>query len=265
MQPLFEESVLPILQKERTGAHSFFSESILFFLLPEVKIDPILRALKQKHKTLQCGIYPSIGLVEVRLSLFAETEADAKAILEPAIHALKAPFPGKWAQFKEPSLEEALACRLVASKKNLALAESVTGGALACHFTRKAGASQFFKGSAVVYANESKAALLGVDPELIRQKGAVSEEVACQMALGALQRFDCDYALSATGIAGPSGGTPEKPVGTIYFGLATKEGLTKVWHFLHPVAAHMSREQLIEGACNFLLGKLWNLINEEIL
>jgi nicotinamide-nucleotide amidase len=106
----------------------------------------------------------------------------------------------------------------------LALAESCSGGLLAARITDLAGASEYFAGGVVAYSNEAKAELLGVDPELIAAKGAVSPEVAEAMAIGALERFDADVAVSITGIAGPSGGTEEKPVGYVCFNARLADG-----------------------------------------
>lgn len=105
----------------------------------------------------------------------------------------------------------------------LALAESCTGGMLAAALTDIAGASAAFLGSAVTYSNEAKERVLGVQKEIIIEYGAVSGECARQMARGALRVFGADVALSVTGIAGPDGGTPEKPVGTVWFGVASRE------------------------------------------
>jgi nicotinamide-nucleotide amidase len=100
-------------------------------------------------------------------------------------------------------------------------AESCTGGLVAQLVTEHAGASDFFKGAVVSYANSAKADLLGVDPTLIAEHGAVSSEVARAMAEGARRALDVDVALSLTGIAGPGGGTPDKPVGLVHFAVAT--------------------------------------------
>ena len=106
----------------------------------------------------------------------------------------------------------------------LALAESCSGGLLAARITDLAGASEYFAGGVVSYTNEAKSEMLGVDPELIEAKGAVSPEVAEAMAIGALERFDADVAVSITGIAGPGGGSEEKPVGYVCFNARLADG-----------------------------------------
>ena len=119
------------------------------------------------------------------------------------------------------SLPAALGRMLIARKASLALAESCTGGLLAKQLTDVPGSSGFFRLSAVTYANEAKMAVLGVTPETLQQYGAVHEATAREMAEGARRVAQSDFALSTTGIAGPEGGSDEKPVGTICIGLAT--------------------------------------------
>ena len=108
--------------------------------------------------------------------------------------------------------------------RRLALAESCSGGLLAARITDLAGASEYFTGGVVAYSNEAKSELLGVDPELIEAKGAVSPEVAEAMAIGAVERFDAEVAVSITGIAGPGGGSEEKPVGYVCFNARLADG-----------------------------------------
>jgi nicotinamide-nucleotide amidase len=108
--------------------------------------------------------------------------------------------------------------------QRLGLAESCSGGLLAARITDMPGASAYMAGSVVSYSNEAKAELLGVDPGLIEEKGAVSAEVAEAMALGALERFEADVAVSITGIAGPDGGSEEKPVGYVCFNARLADG-----------------------------------------
>lgn len=116
----------------------------------------------------------------------------------------------------------------------LAFAESCTGGLLARRMTAEEGASSFFCGGVVAYSNEAKSALLGVDEGLIERVGAVSAEVAEAMALGALDRFAADFVVATTGIAGPAGGSEEKPVGTVYIHVAARDGRKSALHIVLP-------------------------------
>lgn len=120
----------------------------------------------------------------------------------------------------------------VAKNVQIALGESCTGGTVSALITDVSGCSKWFNGGAVVYSNVAKTNILGVDEKLITHHGAVSEPVAKAMAEGALLKFKADLALSITGIAGPEGGTTEKPVGTVCFALADKKGVeAKTLHF----------------------------------
>lgn len=125
------------------------------------------------------------------------------------------------------SLEGMIGARLRARKQLLATAESCSGGLIAHRLTNTPGSSQYFLGGVVSYSNKAKAALLGVQQESLNRYGAVSETVAREMAEGALKRFESDWAVACTGIAGPDGGTPDKPVGLVYIAVAGMSG-TKV-------------------------------------
>ena len=116
-----------------------------------------------------------------------------------------------------------IAERLIATGKSVSCAESCTGGLLAAEFTRLPGSSAWFHMSWVTYSNEAKQRLLGVLPHTLETHGAVSEETVREMAEGALRLANADYALSISGIAGPDGGSAQKPVGTVCFGLATRQ------------------------------------------
>ena len=132
--------------------------------------------------------------------------------------------------------------------KRIVTAESCTGGLLAAALTSIAGSSKVFERGFVSYSNESKVDLLGVLPETLKRFGAVSAEVAEAMAQGALEYSLADVALSVTGIAGPEGGTPQKPVGLVYFGLAARDGtIFHVQSFFKNERADVRRAAVIEG------------------
>lgn len=136
------------------------------------------------------------------------------------------------------TLRELVANLLVKRQWKLATAESCTGGMIAAACTDLAGSSDWFERGLVTYSNEAKTELLGVDANLITQHGAVSEAVVRAMALGALQHSHAQVAVAVTGIAGPTGGSAAKPVGTVCFGWATPQGVTsEVQHFAGDRAA----------------------------
>lgn len=116
-------------------------------------------------------------------------------------------------------------------KLTLATAESCTGGLVAHLLTNVAGSSEYFLGGVVSYSNQAKADLLDVKWETLNSKGAVSKETVIEMAMGARKKFDADIAVSVSGVAGPGGGSPSKPVGTVWVGLATRNKY-EAWHFI---------------------------------
>jgi nicotinamide-nucleotide amidase len=151
----------------------------------------------------------------------------------------------------DEELEDVLARNLVEEGSTLSIAESCTGGAASARFTKKSGASAYFLGSVVSYSNDVKQQVLGVQVETLQQYGAVSEQTAREMAEGVRKLTGSTYGLATTGIAGPTGGTPEKPVGTVWIACATAESTTAV---LLTLGAH--REQNIEMTIIHLLNLL---------
>jgi PncC family amidohydrolase len=147
--------------------------------------------------------------------------------------------------------------RLIQLKKTLVLAESCTGGRLAASFTAIAGCSAHFLGSFVVYSNELKKSVLQVPERLLQKNGAVSEEVAAAMLQGLFSITSADYGVAVTGIAGPSGGTPEKPVGTICAALGERNQAPKVFTFQ---ASGKNREEIMSTTVEHLLNSLEKIL-----
>jgi len=217
LKPMFEEYVLPVLQKH-FGAQARFdcrtfrvvglAESIV-----EEKVAPALADLKD----VELGYSAKMGEVEVRIlshlkSTADEAEKRIRAALGDAIYGTG-----------DDRLEEVVVKMLAAAHKTIAVAESCTGGMISNRITNVSGSSEVFINGCVTYSNESKVRLLGVHEDTLKAHGAVSEEVAREMAEGVRVRSRADFGISTTGIAGPTGGTPEKPVGLVYIGLATPE------------------------------------------
>ena len=140
---------------------------------------------------------------------------------------------------------------LIANNKTLAVAESCTGGSIATSLTSIPGASTYFNCGFITYSNESKASMLNVDPNAIELFGAVSEKVAFEMAMGAGQNSQSDYAVSVTGIAGPSGGTQEKPVGMVCFGFYIEGNVSTTTQFFSGV-----RSEIVSESVAFALKQL---------
>ena len=180
------------------------------------------------HRNPAVGITASGGLLTIRIVASAQTREQAAALCETTAAELR-PLLGEWL-FAEGTVElpEAVVQRLKTEGRTLALAESCTGGLAAARLVDVPGASAVFRGGVVAYADASKEDLLGVPRAVLQQHGAVSEPVAAAMAEGARMRFCADVALSTTGVAGPDGGTAQKPVGMVCFALASADG-TRAW------------------------------------
>ena len=151
---------------------------------------------------------------------------------------------------------EQLANQLIANNSTVAVAESCTGGLLAQQFTALSGSSKWFECGFVTYSNASKIKMLDVEANVLDKYGAVSAEVAKQMALGVLTHSNADLSASITGVAGPSGGTAEKPVGTVYIGTSMKDySVQVVLHHFHGDRQSI-REQSAQAAIKLLLERL---------
>lgn len=173
---------------------------------------------------------PQPGIVRLRLSAKGPEKSKLDQELEQLTHELEHYIPNAIFGYCDCGLEEVVGNMLKEKKKTIAAAESCTGGYLSHLITSISGSSAYFKGTIVSYDNEVKVEQLGVLPETLDRYGAVSKEVVEQMALGARKRLQTDYALAISGIAGPDGGTDDKPVGTTWIALASAEGV-QVQHF----------------------------------
>jgi len=217
LKPMFEEYVRPVLEKH-FGAQARFdcrtfkvvglAESIV-----EEKVAPPLADLKD----LELGYSAKMGEVEVRIISHLKTTADE------AERRIRAALGDHIYGIGDARLEEVVVRMLTAAHKTIAVAESCTGGTIANRIMNISGSSEVFVSGCVTYSNESKVRLLGVREETLKAHGAVSEEVAREMAEGVRTGAKADFGISTTGIAGPTGGTPDKPVGLVYIGFATPE------------------------------------------
>ena len=151
--------------------------------------------------------------------------------------------------------EKIIGRELTQHSLSLCTAESCTGGLVAGRITNVSGASGCFEGGFITYSNSAKSRLIGVPEELIERYGAVSDETARAMAEGAREKLDTDMSVAVTGIAGPTGGTPDKPVGTVYIAVA-REGKTSVRKFFFAGTRYRIRRQTTEEALKFVLDEI---------
>ncbi len=172
---------------------------------------------------IKLAYLPNYGMVKLRLTSTGETKEQVEKEIEPYFEKLQELVKEWLVTNKDEGLEIVIGQLLREKKKTMGTAESCTGGYIAHLITSVPGSSDYYKGSIVSYANQAKENILGVDHETLSIFGAVSEQTVIEMVNGALQTLQVDYALATSGIMGPDGGTPEKPVGTVWIAAGNKE------------------------------------------
>jgi nicotinamide-nucleotide amidase len=216
MQYLMEVEVIPKLLKRFSGT-PIVHRTICTVGEGETrlakKLEPIIDQLPDYVKV---AYLPALGSVRIRLTARGENETYLQQLLDGKVKEITSAIPEFVYGYEEENLVNALGAVLQQQNKMMALAESCTGGYIAQRIVLEAGSSTYFKGGFVTYANELKINILGVQPQTIETQGAVSEQTVLEMLSGCLQKTGADVAVAVSGIAGPSGGTPEKPVGTIW-------------------------------------------------
>ncbi|MFO0951382.1 MAG: competence/damage-inducible protein A [Isosphaeraceae bacterium] len=226
MRIMFEEQVLPRLRSLGVASRVIVERKINLFGKGESDIEAEALDLTARGRNPEVGITAHDATISFRVSAAGSTEEEALALMEPTLVTIRTRFAHLILGEATDDLPEAIFAQLQRTGMTLATAESCTGGLVGSLLTRVAGISAYYLGGAVAYANEAKSSLVGVDPVLIERHGAVSAEVAAALAQGIREKLGADLAVSVTGIAGPGGGSDEKPVGTVYLGLATSKGVS---------------------------------------
>ncbi len=248
MEHLMEDEVMPRL-KEHFALHQIVHRTLITAGLAESLLAERIEQWEDALPSyLKLAYLPAPGIVRLRLSAYEVEGEQVREEIERRFAELRELIPDYVVGFETATVEEQVHELLIERGATLALAESCTGGKIASKFTAMAGASAYLLAGVVAYANEAKTNILGVDAELIRRHGAVSEEVARAMAEGARRVAGADYALATTGIAGPTGGTAEKPVGTVWFALATPTETIALKH-----ACGTDRGQVIDRATAYAI------------
>lgn len=225
MEAIMTEEVFPRLLKMGI-AQSIVHKTVLTIGLPESMLAEKIEAWENSLPSfIKLAYLPSATTVRLRLSAYGTDKSALEAAIHLKVTELLNIIPENVFGFDEDTMALVVGRMLVDLSQTLSVAESCTGGNIAHYITSNAGSSAYFKGGVVTYSNEVKNKLLHVPVETIAIHGAVSQQVAEAMALGARQAMNSDYAISTTGIAGPDGGSPEKPVGTVWIAVA---GPTKV-------------------------------------
>jgi PncC family amidohydrolase len=247
MKPMFDAQVLPRL-RARVGPTRVVRRRVLRIAgMGESSVDEVAAPVYTRFENPRTTILGGAGQVELHLVAHGEDEADAEARSAELARLLQEALPGRVFSDDGRELPRVVVDLMRERGLRLALAESCTGGLLSARLTEVPGASAVLERAIVSYANQAKLDELAVPAALLAEKGAVSEEVAAAMAAGVKEAARAEVAVAITGIAGPDGGTPEKPVGLVYVATAGAAG-TRVRRNLFPGSREMIRQQSTQVA-----------------
>jgi nicotinamide-nucleotide amidase len=250
LQPMWDKAVQTAgVQEAIAGRTEYLQDTIRMFGLPESGLAETLREGEGRIADFD-RLEITTCLRRGELEIVTRYEPDAAQVYAELVGLLRERH-GQQLFSEDGSLVDDQVARLLAGR-TIATAESCTAGMVAARLTDRAGSSDYVAGGVVSYSNEAKMELLGVDPKLLADHGAVSEPVAEAMAAGALRRFGADTAVAITGIAGPGGGSAEKPVGTVCFSVRLAEGATVTRTILLPGNRSDIRERSTTVAMHLL-------------
>lgn len=221
LNPMFENCAVPYLKKKMKSAWTIKTRTINITGLPESAVDSKVKDILHSPPPVTVGIFAYPSLIELKITAKARNEKEAKILIDKMDKKITARLKDYIFGRDDETLESVVGNQLRRSRKTLAIAESCTGGLISNRITDVPGSSKYFKRGAIAYSNEVKVSALKVPPQLLKRYGAVSRQVATQMAKNIREIVGTDYGLGVTGIAGPSGGTRSKPVGLVYIALAT--------------------------------------------
>lgn len=255
MKGIMQEHVIPMIA-ERFNAPTILHKTILTMGMGESWLSERIASWEDAlPPEIKLAYLPSPGRVRLRLSAVGDEGDKLQRMLDAEVAKVEALIPELIFGYGSDTIEEVVGKLLAESGKTVATAESCTGGLIAHKITSISGSSAYFNGSVVSYSNEAKINLLGVSESDIKSVGAVSETVAKQMAQGARKHLNTDYGIATTGIAGPTGGSDEKPVGTVWIAVANEnQVVAKKFQFGH------NRARNIEMSANTALNMLRKLI-----
>lgn len=257
MIPMFETHVLPYL-KERSG-RVLQSVMIKVCGIGESQTETAILDIIDRQDNPTVATYAKTsGEVHIRVTAGADTEEEAECLLNPVVEEICRRFPDNvFTCDEKKDLEEVLAEMLAERGETIVTAESCTGGMIAARLVNVAGVSGVFREGYITYANEAKCRNLGVSEESIKQYGVVSEQVVKEMAEGAARKADAQLALAVSGIAGPDGGTPEKPVGLVYVGCYYRgKTIAKRFQFKG------NRQKVRQSTTQYALITAWQMLRE---
>lgn len=222
MTYMMREKVMPYLQKFTDGL--LLSHTVHIFGMGESQVESVLKEMMVQHENPTIAPYAKEGEVQLRVTAKAASRGQAEEMIRPVLAEIEQVLGDVIYGVDVGTLENAVVQRLREEHLTLATAESCTGGLISKRITDIPGASEIFIGGVCCYSNQIKKQVCGVEAETLKNYGAVSEQTAKELAAGVRNRFCTDIGVSVTGIAGPGGGTPEKPEGLVYVGIDTP------WH-----------------------------------
>jgi nicotinamide-nucleotide amidase len=224
LKPLFREQVLPRLQK-RAGSVRMIHRELRVTGLGESHVEERIRPIYTRHPDVNTTILATPGEIQIHLRRWTDDAAEANTRLDEIVRSFELALGDRIFAHAAIPLEEVVSQLLIENRATISAAESCTGGLLAERLTRIPGSSNYFLGGVVCYSNEMKTAWAAVPSDLIAAKGAVSSEVAIALAEGIRRNVRSTLGVGITGIAGPGGGSEEKPVGTVHIAVAGPSGV----------------------------------------
>ena len=222
---MMEGQVLPYLRRRFPSPGILLSRTLKLTGLPESTVNHRVKDVLKLSGAVTVGIYAHLLEVDLRITAKASSEKGCRSLIRPIDSTIRRRLGRYVFGADEETLEEIVVQILRRKRKTLCIAESCTGGLISDRLTDVSGASRILDSTLVTYSNASKRRILGVAADMLDRFGAVSAPCARAMALGAVRTAQTDYALSVTGICGPTGGTPKKPVGLVFMGLAGPRGV----------------------------------------
>ena len=231
LQPMFEESVVPYLAE--LTSQSICSQTVKICGVGESKAETMVKDLIEKQTNPTIATYAKPGEVHIRVTANAGDRKTAAKLIKPVVKELKNRFGNHiYTTDEGTTLEKSVVDLAMANKLTITCAESCTGGMLSARLVNVPGISEIYKSGVVTYSNKAKRKLIGVKKLTLKEFGAVSDKTAKEMAKGAILTTGSDVAVSITGIAGPDGGTREKPVGLVYIAVSVKGAMrVEEYHF----------------------------------
>jgi nicotinamide-nucleotide amidase len=256
MKNIFEFKALPKIQ-ERFNEPTLYHKTIVTFNIPESILAKQIEDIEnQLPNNIKLAYLPGLNVVRLRLTGTMSKEVDIFEYVDSFAQKIIDRIGSSVIATQDLTLAEIVSKKLNSNGKTLSVAESCTGGYISHLLTSIPGASKVFVGSVISYSNSVKHHQLGVESTLFETVGAVSEQVVSQMAIGVKERLQTDYSIAVSGVAGPAGGSDEKPVGTVVIGVASEtETIVKTFHF------HGERINVIGRSANMAFAMLKDLMD----